>query len=251
MKNLLSVVLLTAAVSFGSTRAFADEACCLKAAPQENSGMVKGGAAKEEAAPKGVKIGSPAPNFTLKDANGNDFSLASQKGKVAVVVFFNQNCPYVVEAQPRIAEFAAAYKDKNVTVVAVDAGNNNKAETVKTFAADKPYTVVLNPTSDVAIAYDAKRTPEVFVVDKDGNLAYHGAFDNGQEGADAGARKSFTKDAVDALLAGKQPEVKETKAFGCTIKFAQKADKAEGKKAKAEKAEKHEKHEKSEKHDKH
>jgi peroxiredoxin len=79
-----------------------------------------------------------------------------------------------------------------------------------------PY--VVDATSDVARAFGAARTPEVFLFDKEGKLVYHGAVDdNGQDAAKVD--KAYLKDALDAVAGGKAVPVAETKSIGCSIKF--------------------------------
>jgi hypothetical protein len=77
---------------------------------------------------------------------------------------------------------------------------------------------VVDATSNVARAFGATRTPEAFLFDAAGTLVYHGAIDDNAQDA-AKVEKRFLKDALDALLAGREVAVKETKALGCSIKF--------------------------------
>ena len=82
-----------------------------------------------------------------------------------------------------------------------------------------PY--VVDATSDVARAFGASRTPEVFLFDAAGKLVYHGAVDDNKDASKAS--KPYLKNALDAVLAGKAVEMAETKAIGCSIKFRSKA----------------------------
>ena len=79
-----------------------------------------------------------------------------------------------------------------------------------------PY--VVDATSGVAKAFGATRTPEAFLFDKDGKLAYHGAVDDNMQDATK-VEKSYLKDALDAVAGGKAVPVAETKSIGCSIKF--------------------------------
>jgi thiol-disulfide isomerase/thioredoxin len=198
-----------------------------------------------KAAPTGFGIGQKLPEgITLKNAvTGADEALVAADAKATVVLFWNQDCPYVVDADPRVAKFAEDMKGKGVRVVAVDSGINNKAETIKEYAAKRPFPVLLNPDSMLAADFGATRTPEVFVIDGKGVVQYHGAFDGGAKNPE----KTYTADAVAAILEGKTPEVTQTKAFGCTIKWSKAAmerkekmasAKAEGAEAKKNEAKK-------------
>jgi len=199
------------------------ESCAKACAETEAAaGMSKGGAADKTVTAPAFAIGSTVSNFTYPDTNGKDVSLADYKGKIVALVFYNQGCPYVVEVKDRLSEFTKAYADKGVAVLAVDAGVNNKSDAIKEYAAGVPFPILVNKNSDLAVAAGATRTPEVILINKEGKVAYRGAFDNGEVGSEQGKRASYTEDAVKALLDGKEPAVTQTKAFGCTIKFAKK-----------------------------
>jgi len=167
-------------------------------------------------------VGSKVEDFSLTRASdGETVSLSSLAGEKGVVlVFYNQECPYVKEAQPRISEFHDSFKDKGLPVVAVDAGTNNSAEAVKGHGEQVPFTLLLNPESTVASRFGATRTPEVFLIDSDMTVRYHGAFDNGKLQGENATRQPYVIEAANALLAGEPLQLKQTKAFGCTLKYA-------------------------------
>ena len=91
-------------------------------------------------------------------------------------------------------------------------------------AKDRGFTFpyVVDEGSDVARAFGASRTPEVFLFDAAGKLVYHGTIDDNHQNA-ANAKEHYLKDALEALVAGKEIAVKETKAVGCSIKFYSKS----------------------------
>jgi peroxiredoxin len=182
-------------------------------------------AAARAEVPAGYAIGDAAKDFALTCAvSGKEFKLADHKGKVVVVNFINRNCPVSLEYDERLAAFAAEYKDKGVVFVHIDsvAGDRNTVEAVKEHAVEKKLNApVLKDTGNkVADQFGARVTPHVFVLDKEGKLAYKGSFDDGKGEGHKNVSKHYVKDAVDALLAGKAVEVKETKPFGCGIKRA-------------------------------
>lgn len=165
-------------------------------------------------------IGSQVSCFKADHAqSGEAKTLTGLAGsKATVLIFWNQTCPYVVEADDRIADFAKEYKKKGVNVIAVDSGVVNSKGDIASYAKNRPFPVLVNSDSSVAAAFGAVRTPEVFVLDGDKKIVYHGAFDSGRE-REAGTRKNYVKDAVSAVLAGDSPKVNKTPAFGCGIKY--------------------------------
>lgn len=243
MKTIIRVAAM--AMAFASATAFAGGEGCTEAQKVAKEGsacaascgakMAKGegacamgetvalGGAEDagKAAASGFGIGQKLPEgITLKNAvSGADEALVSADAKATVVLFWNQDCPYVVDADPRVAKYAEDVKAKGVRVVAVDSGVNNKAETIKEYAAKRPFPVLLNQDSMLAADFGATRTPEVFVIDSKGVVQYHGAFDGGAKNPE----KTYAADAVNAILEGKAPEVTQTKAFGCTIKWSKAA----------------------------
>ncbi len=195
----------------------ADKGACAGKCGEE---LAKGGA---EDAGKGLAegfgIGQKPSAIELPDAvTGTNAPLVDGTSDATVVIFWNQECPYVVEAQDRISAFAKEAKDKNVRVVAVDANDPelaNSAAKIKEYASTRPFPILVNNDSTVALKFGATRTPEAFVFDKAGVIQYHGAFDGGQKDP----KKTYVADAVTAVLAGNAPEVTSTRAFGCTIKY--------------------------------
>lgn len=177
-----------------------------------------------------VKIGDKAPVFSgipAVSATGEQASLtlSDLKDDVVVLVFLANHCPAVLAVEDRLNEFTTAYKDKGVSVVAVCVADQegDKLPAVAKRIADKNdakinYLYGHDETQAIGKAYDAKATPTFFVLDKDRNVRYIGAFDDNTMKEEKVA-KHYVRDAVDALLAGKTPEVTETKAVGCGIGY--------------------------------
>ncbi len=188
------------------------------AATSEDVDMAKGGA-DDSKEMTGYGLDQKVPDFTLTDTEGNKHSLSDYRGKVVALVFYNQKCPYVVEAHKRISKFADKYEEKGVKVLAIDAGINNDPEEISEHAETVAYPVLLNRESDLARKFQATRTPEVYVIDQEGYVRYTGKFDSGQEVDADGNREAPAKEAIKALMNGEDVPVKKTKAFGCTIKF--------------------------------
>ena len=172
---------------------------------------------------EGPAIGAAAPVFDLKTIDGKDFSLASAEkaDKLVVLMFIATECPYSNAYNDRMRDMAAAYAARGVQFVGI---NSNSTESVADAVAHAKkhghtFTILKDPGNKVADLYDARRTPEVFVVDKSGKLVYHGRIDENYEDA-AKVTSPDLKNALDALLAGQPVAKAETKAFGCTIKRA-------------------------------
>jgi peroxiredoxin len=170
--------------------------------------------------------GIPSKDHKLKNVDGKEITLAEKAGeKGTLVVFTCNHCPYVKAWEDRIAALGNEYGKKGIGVVAINSNNPAKNaddgfEGMQQRAKDKkldfPYAV--DETSGVAKAFGATKTPEVFLFDAQGKLAYHGAVDDNSESAE-GVKAHYLKDALDAVIAGKPASPAETKALGCGIKF--------------------------------
>jgi len=185
--------------------------------------------AAEQAADEGAAaVGKPAPNFTLKDQNGKSVSIADYKGKIVVLEWFNQGCPYVVRhyKAKTMTTTSDKYKDKDVVWLAINTTSGKTAEDNKASAEawGIPYPILSDTSTSVARAYDAKSTPHMFVIDKEGKLAYKGAIDDdsSQDGAKGDKAKNYVAQALDELIAGKPVSTPETKSYGCGVHYSKK-----------------------------
>jgi peroxiredoxin len=158
----------------------------------------------------GPRAGDKAPAFTLKTVDKGEArsleSFTKSKGmKGAAVVFLSCRCPYVAQARAPLADLAKQFGGQ-VAFVGLNSNQNEKADDIKADAAQSfPFPMLRDEGSKVADLYAAERTPEVFLVDTDGVIRYHGSV------ADLGA-------ALSELTGGKTVAKPESKAFGCTIK---------------------------------
>ncbi len=168
-------------------------------------------------------IGAAAPAFTLDNSDGKPVSLADYKGKTVVLEWINKDCPFVQRhhAAKTMENLADKYKSKDVVWLAINssssATNDIDKKTVETFSLNYP---VLNDSAgSVGRAYGAKTTPHMFIIDKEGKLAYKGGIDNDPQGTKAN-RTNYVAQALDELLAGKPVSTPETKPYGCSVKYA-------------------------------
>src|SRR5262249_17392603 len=169
----------------------------------------------------GPLIGARAPDFKLTTVDGKTFSLAEQakSHKAVVVMFIATKCPYSNAYNDRMRDMAAAYAAKGVVFAGINSNKTEPADEVIDHARKHGFTFPLmkDPDNKVADLYDARHTPEIFVVDPDGQLRYHGRIDENYENPSK-VENPDLKNALDAMLAGKEIAKAETRAFGCTIK---------------------------------
>jgi len=166
-----------------------------------------------------VEPGQAMPDFKLKDLNGKEHSLADYKGKIVVIEFCSHNCPYSRGTDPQLIALAEKYADKGVVVIGIDSNTPNDVESIKKYAEEKgkKYPILKDVDNVYADKVGATRTPEVFVIDKEGKVAYHGAFDD-RKNPEKPGETPYVENAVKALLDGKPVETPTAKAWGCTIK---------------------------------
>lgn len=175
------------------------------------------------------KVGQAVADFSLKNVDGKMISLSGlQNAQGAIVVFTCNHCPFSKAYEDRIIELHAKYAGKGYPVVAINPNDAVKSpddsyEKMQERAKEKkfPFPYIYDESQEVAKAFGAARTPHVFIVKKEAGkwiLKYIGAIDNNTEDASS-ADKKYTEDALADLLAGKDPQVSETKAIGCTIKW--------------------------------
>ena len=166
-------------------------------------------------------IGTMIDDFKLPDADGKEHSLNSLKGKNAtVLIFIATKCPVSNAYNERMEKLAQDYKAKGVNVVGINSNVTEPAAEVKSHAAEKhlTFTILKDDGNKIADRLGATRTPEVYALDGNGKLVYHGRIDNSQklEGVSA----NDLRDALNEMLAGKPVTKTGGAAFGCTIKRA-------------------------------
>jgi peroxiredoxin len=173
-----------------------------------------------------VSVDEKAPAFsgipaTTKSGEDTTISLGDIKEDVVVLVFLANHCPVVQAYEDRIIDFTNDYKGKGVKVVgvAVSSMEQDSLPKIKTYMKEKGSNYVYGHDASQAVgrAYGATKTPQFFVLDKDRVIRYMGAMDDSQ--ADSKVKKTYLRDAVDAVLKGESVEVKETRAVGCGVSY--------------------------------
>jgi thiol-disulfide isomerase/thioredoxin len=172
-----------------------------------------------------VAVGAKAPAFSLVNTvDGKTVSFKPGDGKVSVVVFTCNQCPYAKAFEGRIIELAKQYAGKGVVFYAVNPNDEARfaEETVanmKARAVDKgyPFPYLKDGDSSVARAFGARVTPHVFVVDKGGDIRYRGYVDDTAKAEERS--NTGLSNALDQLLAGQTVAQTVTREFGCAIKW--------------------------------
>jgi len=192
------------------------------------------------AEPPALPLGSSAPDFNLPGVDGHNWSLKNfAHAKILVVVFTCDHCPTAQYYEERIKQLATDYKHRSVAVVAISPNDpksirldelgytdlSDTFEEMKIRAKDRhfnfPY-LYDGDTETVSRAYGPVATPHVFIFDAARKLRFAGRIDDSEREQLVKVRD--TRNALDALLAGQEPAVKQTKVVGCSVKWAGKAE---------------------------
>jgi peroxiredoxin len=185
-------------------------------------------AAVAHAAPE---VGAPAPAFTLTDSNGQAHSLSDFQGKFVVLEWLNHGCPFVVKhyESGNMQNLQKEYTGKDVvwlSIVSSAPGKQGHMSPEETNAAkaekgSAATAVLLDEDGTVGKLYDAKVTPELFVINPEGALVYAGAIDDKKsvDVADVEGAVNYVKQALDEALAGQSVSTPKTDAYGCSVKY--------------------------------
>jgi thiol-disulfide isomerase/thioredoxin len=172
-----------------------------------------------------LEVGAKAPAFELVNAvDGHKVAFAPGDGRLSVIVFTCNQCPYAKAFEPRLIALGNEYAKRGVVFYAIDS-NDDAAYPIETMGEMKtratsqhyPFPYLKDGESKVAREYGARVTPHVFVVDEKGIVRYRGYVDDSTKAAER--QHTGLTDALNELIAGKDVKISATKAFGCTIKF--------------------------------
>ena len=192
-----------------------------------------GSSAKSAPAAGVAAVGVAAPDFTLKDLDGKDVSLASFKGKTVVLEWFNPGCPFVKSSHGKgsLKGFSEKVMKGGVVWLAINSGAPGKQghgveanrEGAKTFGVTNP--ILMDESGTVGKAYGATNTPQLVIVDAKGIVVYKGAVDNSPDGEGEspqpeGAKLvNYVEQALAEIAEGKPVSVPSTKPYGCSVKY--------------------------------
>jgi len=180
----------------------------------------------------GTEIGKTAPNFTLPDTNGKEWSLANFKGKYVVLEWYNPDCPFVGKhyRSRNMQGLQKEFTSKGVVWLSIDSsapgeeGNYPPGKLNEISARDGAArtALLLDPDGKVGRLYGAKTTPDMYIIDPTGILVYKGAIDNKRstELADVKKATNYVKSALQAVMTGKTVTTTDTQPYGCSVKYS-------------------------------
>ena len=174
-----------------------------------------------------LELGTTAPDFSLPDVvSGKTVSLNDLTGKPLLVLFICTHCPYVKHIEKGIAQLGANYASKPINIVAI---SSNDADN---YPDDSPegllaqatrlgfqFPYLYDESQQVARAYNAACTPDIYLFDKAHHLAYRGQFDQSRPGNGIPVTGSLLREAIEAVLANRPVTTDQSPSIGCNIKW--------------------------------
>ena len=183
-------------------------------------------------AQSGPRTGAKAPDFSVVDVDGKPQKLSDFAGKTVILEWTNHDCPYV-RKHYNSATMQKLQKDMTtdgivwLTVISSAPGEEGYADAAKAKELTKsrdaaPSNVLLDPKGKMGRAYGAQTTPHMYIIDAKGVLAYAGAIDNKPSASTSSLNgaKSYVRQAIAEIKAGKPVSEASTKAYGCSVKYA-------------------------------
>jgi peroxiredoxin len=179
----------------------------------------------------GPEVGKVAPDFVGVDSYGKKIKLSDLRGKIVVLEWTNHLCPYTVKHyttanMQKLQKFAREKGVVWLTIISSAPGTQGHVSPSEANGLTKsrdaaPSNVILDPSGVIGRKYNAKTTPEMFVIKKDGTIAYMGAIDNKPTWRPSSVKeaKNYVKPALEAVLAGKPVLNKATTPYGCSVKY--------------------------------
>lgn len=177
-----------------------------------------------------VETGTPAPDFTLLDTDGNEVALADFSGKFVVLEWLNHGCPFVKRHYDsgNMQALQEKYTEAGVVWLSIvssapgaqghdSAAGHNKTAEAKSSAS---VAILLDESGEVGMLYDAKTTPHMYVINPEGVLIYQGAIDDAPRGGKPGEVNNYVSAALDSAMAGEDVVVTDTRPYGCSVKYA-------------------------------
>ena len=182
------------------------------------------------AAMAAAEVGQPAPEFTATDINGKTIKLSDYKGKIVVLESYNQDCPFCHNhyRSGAMQELQRDMTAKGVVWLVVNSvspkysSHRNPEAARKEWAAEKMNATAWldDGTGELGKKFGMRTTPDMFVIDQKGILAYAGAIDDRPElEGDPRTAHNYIREAIQRLQAGEKPLTAETKPYGCGVKY--------------------------------
>ncbi len=179
-----------------------------------------------------VETGKPAPDFTLKGADGRNYNLSDFRGKYVVLEWLNHECPFVVKhyESGNMQALQKEAKDKDVVWLSINSSAPGKQGHLDARSANSityrkkaaPFAVLLDSEGKVGRLFGAKTTPHMFIIDPKGVVIYQGAIDSikSTDKEDVAKAENYVHKALNEALAGKPVSTSQTPAYGCSVKYA-------------------------------
>lgn len=173
-----------------------------------------------------MPLGTEAPDFRLPDTNGNTVSLADFRGRPVLVMFICNHCPYVKHIRAGLAQLGRDYQSRRIGIVAISSNDvdnhpDDSPARMKEEAQKAGYVFpyLYDETQSVAKAFRAACTPDFFLFDTEHRLAYRGQFDDSRPSNALPVTGNDLREAIDAVLIGKELSGTQKPSVGCNIKW--------------------------------
>src|ERR1700722_5342486 len=189
------------------------------------------GAAPHAAAVEAPRVGSMAPDFVGPDSNGKSIALKDLRGRIVVLEWSNNQCPFVGKHY-RSGNMQALQKESTqkgiawLTILSSAPGEQGNVAAAEANALTRergaaPTAVILDPSGVIGRAYGARTTPHMFVIDKTGTLVYMGGIDDKPttDVADIPTAKNYVRLALTAVISGTPVQDPITRPYGCSVKY--------------------------------
>jgi peroxiredoxin len=179
-----------------------------------------------------ARPGAPAPSFTATDVSGRSVGLQDYAGKIIVLEWTNDGCPFCGKQynSGNMQALQRKYTGEGVVWLTIASSAPGEQGYVTPAAANAdlarwqaaPTDFLLDPESTIGKLYDARATPDMVVIGRDGRIAYMGAIDDTPSTnlADVKTAHNYVAAALDAIAAGKPVAVAAVPAYGCSIKYS-------------------------------
>jgi peroxiredoxin len=173
-----------------------------------------------------LSLGTRAPDFSLPNVDGSTVSRSDFAGSPLLVIFMCNHCPFVVHIRSALQTFAAEYQARGLKIAGISSndvtafpqdGPDRMKEEAR--AAGYTFAYLFDGTQEVARAYRAACTPDIFLFDADHSLVYRGQFDSSRPGNGLPVTGADLRAACDGVLAGKPVSGEQRPSIGCNIKW--------------------------------
>ncbi|MFC1622145.1 thioredoxin family protein [Patescibacteria group bacterium] len=170
-----------------------------------------------------IPLDTKAPDFNLPTTSGKNITIDDFKNnKVLVIMFICNHCPYVIHVKNELVRIGNDYSDKSVGIIGInsndpDYDSSDSFENMKN--EDYPFPYAFDETQEVAKAYKAACTPDIYVFDQERKLVYRGQLDDSRPGNNIPVTGIDLRNAIDAVLEGKEVDLNQKPSSGCGIKW--------------------------------